>query len=54
MSPEVKAAFQCQSGNKVDDPHDWEYLKDREHRYRCRNCLVYITKAELKRLTDNA
>lgn len=50
MSDDVKAAFLCEDG-KV---HDWNYLRDLEKRYRCRLCLVVITKARLKELTDNA
>jgi len=49
-----KAAFQCQTGSSEGQPHQWSYLKDLEKNYRCQLCLVLITKAELKRLTDNA
>ncbi len=53
MSPEIEAAFLCQSRAKQGEAHQWDYNGDRKT-YRCRNCLVTISKAELKELTDNA
>jgi len=50
MDPEVRAAFQCEDGR----PHEWTYHKIPMPRYRCALCLIGITKARLKELTDNA
>lgn len=47
---DVIDAFQCSSGV----PHQWDYLKDLAKNYRCKLCLVVITKARLKELTDHA
>ena len=47
---DIEAAFRCQPPTKSEGmPHDWDYLKNK---YRCRNCLVVITKDRLKELTD--
>jgi len=43
-------AFMCETGV----PHQWVYLKDLHKNYRCSLCLMVITKARLKELTDNA
>lgn len=48
VTDEQRAAFQCEDGR----PHEWSYLKDLHKNYRCRLCLVIITKARLKELTD--
>jgi len=47
----ARAAFHCQSGVKVNEPHYWDYRRN-DHTYRCKNCLVVFTKAELKEATD--
>jgi len=55
MEPEVIAAFQCQVGPSDGEPHEWDYRRRPEgNSYRCKKCLVVITKARLKELTDNA
>lgn len=43
-------AFLCDDGRV----HEWTYLKDLEKNYRCSLCLIVITKAKLKELTDHA
>ena len=53
MSPAIEAAFLCQDRAKVGEPHVWDYNSSRKS-YRCKNCLITISKAELKELTDNA
>jgi len=53
MSPETITAFLCQEGSRNGAPHDWDYSRARR-RYRCKNCLVVLSKADLKELTDNA
>lgn len=54
MTPEEIAAFQCQSGPSEGKPHNWTYRNRPNGTYLCFDCLVTLTKAELKRLTDNA
>jgi len=54
MTDEVRAAFQCQDGPSAGRPHDWDYRRAPRQSYRCKNCLVVLSKAELKELTDNA
>lgn len=49
ITPEARAAFLCESGT----PHEWTYLRDLHKNYRCTLCLMVITKARLKELTDN-
>jgi len=51
---QVAAAFHCIDGPSTGQPHGWVYLKDLHKNYRCSLCLVVITKARLKELTDNA
>ncbi len=47
---ERELAFKCEDGRV----HDWVYLRDRRHTYRCRLCIVTIEKERLKELTDDA
>jgi len=54
MDLEVIPAFQCQSGTSQGEPHTWTYRNRPNGNYLCTKCLVNLTKAELKRLTDNA
>jgi len=55
MEPEVTAAFQCTTGASAGEPHDWDYRRRATgNSYRCKKCLVIISKARLKELTDNA
>lgn len=54
MSPEVIAAFQCQSGPSNGEPHSWTYRHRPNGDYLCIKCLVRLSKTELKGLTDNA
>ena len=51
---DVQAAFLCQDGAFSGSPHQWTYLAGLHKIYRCARCLVTITKARLKELTDNA
>lgn len=55
VSPaDVEAAFHCQTGAQIGLPHQWTYLNDLHKNYRCAVCLLVMTKARLKELTDNA
>lgn len=54
MNDDQVAAFLCQYGPSEGRPHSWSYLRDLNKNYRCATCLVVITKARLKELTDNA
>lgn len=54
MEPAVIAAFQCQSGSSEGEPHAWTYRNRPSGNYLCTKCLVSLTKAKLKELTDNA
>ena len=47
---DIKAAFFCGDGQV----HQWTYLRDKQHRYRCKLCISTITKDRLKELTDDA
>ena len=49
---QVSAAFLCITGGNDGNPHEWSYLKDLHKNYRCVRCLVVVTKARLKELTD--
>jgi len=49
---QVKSAFLCQDGTNEGRPHLWTYLNDLHKNYRCAVCLVVVTKARLKELTD--
>jgi len=51
---QVNSAFHCQDGASIGAPHGWVYLKDLHKNYRCSLCLVVVSKARLKELTDNA
>lgn len=44
----------CASGERIGLPHDWFYRtpKGRPGNYRCWNCQVEISKADLKEGTD--
>ena len=46
----TQAAFFCSDGQV----HQWTYLRDKLHRYRCQRCIATITKDKLKELTDDA
>ena len=51
---QVNSAFHCQTGPSEGRPHAWIYLKDTYRNYRCSLCLVVVSKARLKELTDDA
>lgn len=51
---DIEAAYLCQSGANIGQPHQWTYLRGIHKLYKCAVCLVVITKARLKELTDNA
>lgn len=51
---DVTAAFLCITGANLGFPHRWRYLSGVRKMYQCTVCLVMITKARLKELTDNA
>lgn len=54
MDAEVIEAFQCQVPPFLGRPHAWTYRNRPNGTYLCSNCLASLSKAELKRLTDNA
>jgi len=45
-----RSAFLCDTGER----HQWVYLRDLSHNYRCSLCLVVMAKGRMKELTDNA
>jgi len=51
---DIEAAFHCVTGPDAGRPHTWTYLRGVHKNYRCAVCLVVITKARLKELTDGA
>lgn len=51
---DINAAYLCQSGVNLGQPHQWAYLRGVNKIYKCAVCLVVLTKARLKELTDNA